>query len=87
MGRCSAFGDAFGIASIAARPARPARPPLLVGLGVGIVAYYALAAIEYGDHLGPVIGPLTASAAMRTVLVDFSGLAMGEHLENWAMSS
>ena len=59
-------------------------PPLLVGLGVGIVAYYALAAIGLGDHLGPVIGPLTASAAMRTVLVDFSGLAMGETLENSA---
>jgi MFS superfamily sulfate permease-like transporter/CRP-like cAMP-binding protein len=59
-------------------------PPLLVGLGVGIVAYYALAAIGLGDHLGPVIGPLTASAAMRAVLVDFSGLAMGETLENSA---
>lgn len=59
-------------------------PPLLVGLGVGIVTYYALAALGFGDRLGPVIGPLTASAAMRTVLVDFSGLAMGETLENSA---
>ena len=36
--------------------------------------------------LGPVIGPPTASAAMRTVLVDFSGLAMAEPLErSWLL--
>jgi SulP family sulfate permease len=59
-------------------------PPLLVGLGCGIAAYCGLALIGLGDHLGPVIGPLTASAAMRTVLVDFSGLAMADPLENSA---
>src|SRR3954452_16375861 len=43
-------------------------PPLLVGLGVGIVAYYAFVVAGFGDSLGPVIGSPTASAAMRTVL-------------------
>jgi MFS superfamily sulfate permease-like transporter len=57
-------------------------PPLLVGLGCGIAAYSGLVLIGLGDQLGPVIGPLTASAAMRTVLVDFSGLAMAEPLEH-----
>jgi MFS superfamily sulfate permease-like transporter len=57
-------------------------PPLLVGLGCGIAAYCGLVLIGLGDQLGPVIGPLTASAAMRTVLVDFSGLAMADPLEN-----
>src|SRR5215211_820924 len=61
-------------------------PPLLVGLGAGIVAYYAIAIIGFGDKLGPVIGPLTASAAMRAVVVDFSGLAMTETLEHsWSV--
>jgi anti-anti-sigma regulatory factor len=36
----------------------------------------------FGDMLGPVIGPLTASAAMRTVWIDFSGLPMAVPLEN-----
>ena len=44
-------------------------PPVLVGLGCGAVAYYAIALAGLGEMLGPVIGPLTASAAMRTVLV------------------
>jgi sulfate permease, SulP family len=57
-------------------------PPLLLGLGCGIVVYYGLALTGLGDWLGPVIGPLTASAAMRTVLVDFSGLAMADPLEH-----
>jgi sulfate permease, SulP family len=57
-------------------------PPLLLALGCGIVAYYGLALAGLGDWLGPVIGPLTASASMRTVLVDFSGLAMAEPLEH-----
>ena len=61
-------------------------PPILVGLGCGIVAYYALALAGLGDMLGPIIGPPTASAAMRTVLVDFSGLAMAEPLEkSWLL--
>ena len=55
-------------------------PPVLVGLGCGTVAYYAIALCGFGDLLGPVIGPLTASAAMRTVLVDFSGLPMAAPL-------
>ena len=58
-------------------------PPMLVGLGCGMLAYYGLALIGLGDMLGPIIGPPTASAAMRTVLVDFSGLAMAESLERW----
>jgi SulP family sulfate permease len=55
-------------------------PPLLVGLGVGIVAYYGLLLAGFASGLGPVIGPLTASAAMRSVLVDFSPLTMAEPL-------
>jgi sulfate permease, SulP family len=57
-------------------------PPILVGLGCGIVAYYVIALSGFGDMLGPIIGPKTASAAMRTVLVDFSGLPMVESLES-----
>ena len=59
-------------------------PPLLVGLGCGTLVYYALAILGLGGWLGPIIGPPTASAAMRTVLVDFSGLAMTESLESSA---
>jgi SulP family sulfate permease len=59
-------------------------PPLLVGLGCGIVLYYLLVAAGLAASLGPVIGQLTASAAMRAVLVDFSGLAMAESLEHSA---
>jgi MFS superfamily sulfate permease-like transporter len=55
-------------------------PPVLIGLGGGVVAYYAIALSGFGDMLGPVIGLPTASAAMRTVLVDFSGLPMAEPL-------
>src|SRR5215211_74834 len=51
-------------------------PPILVGLGCGMLVYGGLALARLSDMLGPVIGPPTASAAMRTVLVDFSGLAM-----------
>lgn len=59
-------------------------PPLLVGLGCGSLAYYAIAVLGLGDRLGPIIGPPTASAAMPAVLVDFSGLAMTESLESSA---
>jgi sulfate permease, SulP family len=59
-------------------------PPVLVGLGCGSLAYYAIALLGFGDMLGPFIGPPTASAAMRSVLVDFSGLAMTESLESSA---
>lgn len=57
-------------------------PPLLVGLGCGVALYYALVAAELGGSLGPVIGQLTASAAMRAVLLDFSGPAMAQSLEH-----
>ena len=57
-------------------------PPLLVGLGCGIAAFYVLALLGLGDKLGPVMGNLTASAAMRTVLVDFSGLPLADPLEH-----
>jgi len=57
-------------------------PPLLVGLGCGIVAYCGLVLVGFGDQLGPVIGPLTASAAMHTALVDFSRLAVADPLEH-----
>src|ERR1700704_2154361 len=61
-------------------------PPMLVGLGCGILAYYALAIVGLGGSLGPIIGSPTASAAMRTVLVDFSGLAMADPLEkSWSL--
>jgi MFS superfamily sulfate permease-like transporter len=59
-------------------------PPVLVGLGCGLLAYYAIVVAGFGDMLGPIIGPPTASAAMRTVLVDFSGLPMAAPLENSA---
>jgi sulfate permease, SulP family len=59
-------------------------PPLLVGLGCGIIAYYALVGLGFRDSLGPIIGPLTASAAMRAVLVDFWGLPMAAPLESSA---
>ena len=57
-------------------------PPILIGLGCGIVAYYAILVSGFGDMLGPVIGPLIASAATRTVWIDFSGLPMAVPLEN-----
>ncbi|SHG03982.1 sulfate permease, SulP family [Bradyrhizobium erythrophlei] len=59
-------------------------PPVLVGLGCGIAAYYAIVLSGFGGMLGPIIGPPTASAAMRTVLVDFSGLPMAAPLESSA---
>jgi SulP family sulfate permease len=59
-------------------------PPLLVGLGCGIIVYYGLVVSGLGDMLGPIIGPPTASAAMRTVLIDFSGLPMAAPLESSA---
>jgi MFS superfamily sulfate permease-like transporter len=59
-------------------------PAVLVGLGCGIIAYYGLVVSGFGNLLGPIIGPPTASAAMRTVLVDFSGLGMAEPLEGSA---
>src|ERR1700737_3845317 len=67
-----------------ARPISTKIPPVLVGLGCGTLAYYAIALLGFGDMLGPIIGPPTASAAMRSVLVDFSGLAMTESLEGSA---
>jgi sulfate permease, SulP family len=59
-------------------------PPLLIGLGVGVAAYYVLTLAGLGAWLGPVIGAPTASAAMRSVLVDFSGLGIAEPLEQAA---
>jgi SulP family sulfate permease len=59
-------------------------PPVLLGLGCGIIAYYAIVVSGFGEMLGPIIGPPTASAAMRTVLVDFSGLPMTAPLESSA---
>lgn len=38
-------------------------PPLLVGIGIGTVLYFGIAAAGFGAHLGPVIGmPLTAES-------------------------
>jgi len=59
-------------------------PPVLIGLGCGIIAYYGFVVAGLSDMLGPIIGPPTASAAMRTVLVDFFGLPMAAPLENSA---
>jgi SulP family sulfate permease len=59
-------------------------PPVLVGLGCGIIAYYGLVVLGLGGMLGPIIGPPTASAAMRTVWIDFSGLPMAAPLESSA---
>jgi sulfate permease, SulP family len=61
-------------------------PPMLVGLGCGMIGYYMLLFVGLGDRLGPIIGVQTASAAMRTVLVDFSGLPMADPLEqSWSL--
>ena len=57
-------------------------PPVLIGLGCGIIAYYGIVLSGFADMLGPNIGALAASAAMRTVLVDFSGLPMAVPLES-----
>jgi MFS superfamily sulfate permease-like transporter len=59
-------------------------PPVPVGLGCGIIVYYAIVLAGFGDMLGPMIGPPTASAAMRTVWVDFSDLPMAAPLESSA---
>jgi sulfate permease, SulP family len=59
-------------------------PPVLIGLGCGIIAYYGMVVLGFGGMLGPIIGPPTASAAMRTVLVDFSGLPMTAPLQSSA---
>src|SRR6266853_512360 len=59
-------------------------PQVLICLGCGIIAYYGLVALGLSDLLGPIIGPKTASAAMRTVLIDFSGLPMSAPLESSA---
>ena len=59
-------------------------PPLLIGLGCGIIAYYGMVVLGFGEMLGPIIGRPTASAAMRTVLVDFSGLPMTAPLQSSA---
>jgi MFS superfamily sulfate permease-like transporter len=58
--------------------------PVLIGLGCGIIAYYGIVVSGFGEMLGPIIGPPTASAAMRTVLVDFSGLPMTAPLQSSA---
>jgi SulP family sulfate permease len=57
-------------------------PPILIGLGCGIAAYYLVFLAGFADLLGPLIGPLTASAAMRTVWIDFSGLPIALPLES-----
>jgi MFS superfamily sulfate permease-like transporter len=36
-------------------------PPLIVGLGVGTAAYYAVVAVGFGDRLGPLIGATTSA--------------------------
>jgi MFS superfamily sulfate permease-like transporter/CRP-like cAMP-binding protein len=59
-------------------------PPLMVGLGCGVIAYYAVVLSGFANLLGPIIGAPTASAAMRTVLIDFSGLPMAAPLESSA---
>jgi SulP family sulfate permease len=59
-------------------------PPVLVGLVCGCIVYYTIALAGLGDMLGPIVGPPTASAAMRTVWVDFSGLPMAAPLESSA---
>jgi sulfate permease, SulP family len=59
-------------------------PPVLIDLGCGIIAYYGMVVLGFGGMLGPIIGPPTASAAMRTVLVDFSGLPMTAPLQSSA---
>ena len=57
-------------------------PPLLVGLGCGIVAYYALALAGLGDMLGPIIGPPTAARRCAPCWSIFPGSRWPESLEH-----
>ncbi len=56
-------------------------PPVLIGLGFGVIVYYAIVGLGFGGLLGPIVGPPTASAAMHTVLVDFYGFPILESLQ------
>jgi MFS superfamily sulfate permease-like transporter/CRP-like cAMP-binding protein len=57
-----------------ARKILPKVPPLLVGLGLGIAIYYALAALGFGGSLGPVIGSSTNAALNPSPIPNFAGL-------------
>src|SRR5262245_38708625 len=50
-------------------------PPAAVGLVVGSVAYYAIAALGGAAALGPAIGDVPAAVPLPTQLVDFLSLA------------
>jgi sulfate permease, SulP family len=61
-------------------------PPLLVGLGVGVLAYYTLRLVGLGAWLGPVIGLPTATADVRLVLADLFVTGAAEPLQQAAAS-
>ncbi len=57
-----AIAAVTGIAMWNAKKFLPKVPPLLVGLVLGAAVYYALLALGFGAHLGPVIGQVAEAA-------------------------
>ena len=61
-----------------ARRIAPSVPPLLVGLAIGLVAYYALVLLGFAAALGPTIGTPPASAVVPRPYAD---LRLSDNLE------
>jgi MFS superfamily sulfate permease-like transporter/CRP-like cAMP-binding protein len=53
----------------------PKAPPMLVGLALGVVLYYALTLLGFGAFLGPVIGTTTNAELSASLIPNFAGLA------------
>jgi SulP family sulfate permease len=58
-----------------AKKLTPKVPPMLVGIGLGCILYYALELAGLGGHLGPVIASGPRTAIGPTAFPYFSGLA------------
>ncbi|HEY2865031.1 MAG TPA: SulP family inorganic anion transporter [Casimicrobiaceae bacterium] len=58
-----------------AKSVLPKLPPILVGLAVGTLAYYAITVAGLGAHLGPVIGSATSAELTPPMLPRFVELA------------
>ena len=58
-----------------AKKLTPKVPPILVGIGLGCILYYALELAGLGSHLGPIIASGPRAAIGPTALPYFSGLA------------
>lgn len=63
------------VAMWTAKYALPKLPPILFALGVGTVAYYAMAVAGLGAHLGPTIGSATSAELTPPMLPHFAELA------------